>query len=223
MSELLPDSAPLANGNWVPPGAIPASLREFGKYPNTSDWWPGDLLLTRDIEPDRVSRAITSAQVRGGYHQDDSDWTHAALYLGDGLNVCEASFDSPWRGGDVRITRLWDYCGSYALRVRRSTFITEEETGWLMAVSALTHLREDYDFSYVWKLALQAWSGRGFWQSDIRVSIKPSALVCSTLYADAHNRVTRRLLGESNGLCVPAYLSQCRELDEINADWLRIG
>ena len=64
---------------------------------------------------------------------------------------------------------------------------------------------------------------RGFRQTDVSVPIRPSALVCSTLYADAHNRVTRHLLGESNGLCVPAYLSQAQELIEVETDWLKLA
>ena len=207
---------------WKPPGPIPRALREFGKYPDTSRWWPGDLVLTRALKPNSVSRAITKAQINGGYAPDDSEWTHAAVYLGDGLNVCEATVDSIFRRGTVRVSRLWDYCADHFICIRRSTFVKTQSQGWLMAITALTNLQKDYDFSYVARLALLAARGRGFWQTDIRVPIRPSALVCSTLYSDTHNRVTRHILTD-NGVCVPAQLSQCTELKDVASTWLKIA
>jgi hypothetical protein len=179
-------------------------------------------VLTRAIEPDRVSRAITDAQLRGGYAQDDSIWTHAAVYLGDGLNVCEATFDSIWSSGKVCVTPIWDYCGGHAIRVRRSSYIENKEDGWRMAMLALTHLRKQYDFQFILRLAWLAFRGKGFWQSDIVVPIRASALVCSTLYADAHSKATLRVLGEQSGLCLPAFLSQCGALAEVPSAWLPI-
>lgn len=204
---------------------FPPALRSFGKFPQTKSWWPGDLILTRDLKPDKVSATITVAQTRGGFDGTDAIWTHAAVYLGDGRNVCEATFDSLWAGGSVRVTPIWDYCGKYGLRIRRSKYVEQSgrDVGWKLALYALTHLRKQYDFTYIFKLARQAWGGRGFWQEDVKIRIRPTALVCSTLYADAHGRVTRQLLGDSNGLCVPAFLSQSSDMRNVEADWLTVA
>ena len=194
MSELKPSDE--ADGEWTPRGAIPPPLRSFGKFPNTANWWPGDLMLTKDLAPDWSTRAITNAQIKGGYARTDSAWTHAAVYLGDGQNVCEATFTSPLRGGSVQVNPLWNYCGGYALRIRRSLFVQDKELGWRMVIYALTHLKKDYDFFYAIRLGWQALRGRGFWQTDVTARINPRALICSTLYADAHNKATQRVLGE---------------------------
>jgi hypothetical protein len=88
---------------------------------------------------------------------------------------------------------------------------------------ALTQLRKDYDFRYVAHLAWMAWKGTGFWSQGVKASLSASALVCSTLYADAYTRQTRRTLGEqNNGICTPAYLSQSSEFEDINLGWLEI-
>jgi hypothetical protein len=225
MAELHPNTAANAdpNSNWIPPGAIPERFRKFGKFLATSSWWPGDLLLTRSVTPDRVSKALSEAQVKGGDHQIDAAWTHAAVYIGDGLSLCEATFDSVITGGEVRITPLWDYCGDYVIKVRRSKYVTTRDAGWLLAIYTLTNLRKAYDFGYIRKLGFRAFRGQGFWQSDIRVPIKAQALVCSTLFADAHSKTTRHVFGEANGLCVPAFLSQCTDLAPVTTEWINIA
>lgn len=205
---------------WKPPGAIPPRLRAFGKFFDTSQWRAGDLLLFRDKKPDLVGRAIARAQKAGGYADIDAMWTHVALYLGDAFSLCEATFStSPFSQG-VTDTPLWDYCGDYVVRLRRPNAITTDADGWLLAIKALTQLRKDYNFLLIASLGLRALRGDGFWQPGSRTWIRPSALVCSTLYADAYARQTRRSLGEqSNGYCTPAYLSQSSEFRDIPIGW----
>jgi hypothetical protein len=196
---------------WKPPGAIPPKLRKFGKFFDTSNWRAGDLVLTREINPDWVGKRIVRAQVRGGYAAEDARWTHAAIYLGDHLTVCEATFSIGSGPQGVVQTPLWEYCGASAVRVRRPLAVTTDHDSWLLAITALTQLRKDYDFTYVLRLAWIAFRGEGFWSAGVRAGLSPSALVCSTLYADAYTRQTRRALGErNNGYCTPAYLSQAR-------------
>jgi hypothetical protein len=198
-------------------------LRRFGKFFDTSNWRQGDLILVRDIAPDWVGRRIEKAQVRGGYAPGDARWSHAALYLGDRLTVCEATFTLPRGTQGVVQTPLWDYCGGSAIRVRRPRAVTTSDEAWLLAIKALTQLQKDYDFKYVAHLAWIAWKGTGFWGGGAKVRLDASALVCSTLYADAYGRQTHRTLGEeNNGICTPAYLSQSSEFDDINLDWLEI-
>jgi hypothetical protein len=198
-------------------------LRAFGKFFDTSNWRAGDLILVRDVEKDWVGRGIEKSQLKGGYALEDARWSHAALYLGDHLTVCEATF-SIWGGPQgVVQTPLWDYCGKSAVRVRRPRAVINDQEAWQLAIMALTQLRKDYDFKYVWHLAWIAWRGTGFWSPGADARLSPSALVCSTLYADAYTRQTRRTLGEqNNGICTPAYLSQSSEFDDIGLAWLPI-
>jgi hypothetical protein len=198
-------------------------LRKFGKYFDTSNWRAGDLVLTREINPGRIGRWIERAQVKGGYAKEDARWTHAALYLGDRLTVCEATFSLwPPSHGIVQ-TALWDYCGDSAIRIRRPLAIDSAEAAWLLAIMALTQMRKDYDFGYVLRLASIAFSGKGFWTAGTRSVLSPSALICSTLYADAFARQTGRTLGEqNNGICTPAFLSQSDKFEDKNIGWLPI-
>jgi hypothetical protein len=99
--------------------AIPDAARNFGKLVDTTALSPGDLLLTRELEPDAISTSISDVQARGGYHPNDGRWSHAAMYLGDGDNIVEATFNN-LADASVRITSLGEYCdGKHSLRFRR--------------------------------------------------------------------------------------------------------
>jgi hypothetical protein len=222
--ELLPDRAPPQGAQpWRPTGAIPPDFRNFGKFFDTSSWRPGDLILTRELQPDFVGRWIQKAQVKGGYAPDDSRWSHAAMYVGDGLTVCEATFSFKGGAHGVVLTQLWDYCfGDSAIRIRRPTSVSNRDAH-LLVINAMTHLRKPYAFRQLIKLGFRALTGRGFWSSSVGPALFPAALVCSTLYADAFARLTRRVLGEqNNGHCTPAYLSQCSDFQDVQAEWLPI-
>lgn len=213
------DPVPLTSLKWTPPGAIPPRVRSFGKYFDTSDWLPGDLILTREIKPDFIGTAISKAQIAGGYSPHDSLWTHAAMYLGDDLTLCEATFSLGFGPQGVVNTYLWDYCGDYIIKVRRPKVIQKHRDRWLLALKALTQIKKDYDFLYVINLAWLAYRGNGFWNQKNKVGIHPRALVCSTLYADAYASQTKRVLGENGGICTPAFLSQSADFDNIKAVW----
>ena len=203
--------------------ALPVATRKFGKLLNTDDLWPGDLVLTREVKPGRVSRTISEVQVEGGYSTEHSKWTHAAMYLGDGENVVEATFDEVFLGGSVRITNLNDLCeGSTILRVRRSSYVLTPQEGWRMCVRALGRLKEEYSLSR----AISMWFDVkvmkvGFYSEEMRRSASP-AVVCSTLYADAYNLALHRNIGEANGSCVPAYLSGSAEFVDRHISWVAI-
>jgi hypothetical protein len=219
--ELLPEAH--AKGTTIARRALPKATQSFGKLLDTEILWPGDLLLTRDIKPGRISGAITQVQANGGYELTDSRWTHAAMYLGDGESVVEATFENPVFGGSVRITKLDDYCqGSDILRFRRSNFIVDEKQGWRVCVRALSRLNTNYnllDAATMWFNVVIM--GRGFYGEKMHRSIFP-AVVCSTLYADAYNEATRRSLGEVNGTCVPAWLSCSDEFTDLKVVWRAI-
>lgn len=218
--ELLPDHKPPDNvAPWRPPGAIPLDLRKFGKFFHTTAWRAGDLILSREIAPDWIGKWIEKSQTTGGYAPADARWTHVAMYVGDGLTVCEATFSFKGGSHGVVRTQLWDYCGESAIRVRRPKSVADNDAP-LLVVNAMEHLRKPYAFGELIKLALRALFGKGFWSTDFGPALYPPAFVCSTLYADAFARQTRCVLGErNNGYCTPAYLSQCLEFDDIQPEW----
>jgi hypothetical protein len=204
--------------------ALPSETRKFGKLIDTSNLSPGDLLLSRDLVPDKISSLITGVQRDGGYHVDDAKWTHAAMYVGDGASVVEATFDSLLGGGNVRLTSLDDYCqGLQSLRFRRSKYISDDREGWRVCVRAMSRLGKPYDFME----AVLMWfnvifRGQGFFSSEMRRPTS-AAVICSMLYADSYNEATRRSLGEVSGVCVPAWLSTSDEFNDVQAEWLLIG
>ena len=220
--ELHPKRAP--SEQTLVPRALPHVTRAFGKLVDTTPLAPGDLLLTRELSPDRISKLIAKVQSSGGYGEADARWTHAAMYLGDGMSVVEATFDSVREGGSVRISSLDGYCtGAHSIRVRRSRFVSSERQGWRICVRAMSRLGRPYNFME----ALIMWfkvmfQGRGFYDADERQSTS-AAVICSMLYADSYNEATRRCLGEINGVCVPAWLSVADEFEDIQAEWLKIS
>jgi hypothetical protein len=203
--------------------ALPPSTRRFGKLVDTRNLRPGDLLLSRELEPDDVSRRIADIQTEGGYADHDGQWTHAAMYVGDDTSIVEATFDGFMEGGNVRLTSLDEYCnGQNALRFRRSRFIATDRDGWRVCVRAMSRLKEPYSFGYI----AQTWFNvvfrkRGFYSAE-RQRPTTKAVVCSTLYADAYNEALRRSLGEVNGACVPAWLSASDEFQDVQAEWVSV-
>lgn len=218
--ELLPSDTP--DGAISVSRALPPATRSFGKLIDTSALKPGDLMLSRDLNPEWTGRAIVSVQVKGGYAEPDARWTHAAMYVGDGAHVVEATFDSPMSGGSVRLTGLDDYCkGEAAVRFRRSSFLETDEDRWRLCVRALKRLHRPYSFGK----AIEMWfrvaiGGSGFFDEDQKYSVS-DAVICSTLYADAYNETTRRSLGEIGGACVPAWLSVSDEFTDVQTRWLK--
>ena len=96
------------DSHWNPPGPIPSALREFGKFPNTHDWKPADLLLVSSVVPDAVTKQIINTQLRGGFGPDDARWQHAAVYLGDGY-VMEATTHG------VQYSPIYAYLGNTSI------------------------------------------------------------------------------------------------------------
>ena len=206
------------------PRAMPRLTRGFGKLFNTDPLRAGDLLLTREKDPSQelICEEIQKAQLQGGYDDADARWTHAALYLGDGANLVEATTTSG-PIGNVRITSLDDFCqGTEILRFRRPKHLTSEQLAWRFCVRALSRLGQPYD----WVAAARTWfkvviNRRGFYESNLRFPTQ-SATICSTFYSDAFNEATGRRLSEVNGSCVPAWLSVSDEFEDVQTHWLRI-
>jgi hypothetical protein len=214
----------LSAGEWIPPTAIPQALREFGHVPDWSAWHPGDLLLTQSPEPDRVSQQIQSTQALG-YLKEFAVWTHAAVYLGDGLMLCEAQFDLP-KTCRVIIAKVWEYIGTHHLMLKRSLHAQTVERGWAIAAAAASQLGADYDWKFVLKMAKdRAFLGDKVWLNDRSGKVTAGALVCSSLYSTAHAYVTDVALSDKlNGLCTPAFLAGLEDphLQTIDFPWKRI-
>jgi len=203
--------------------AVPLETRKFGKVLDTRHLKPGDLLLTRDLKPEWTGRVIVSVQELGGYASQDARWSHAAMYLGDGAHVVEATFDSIVEGGNVRVTSLDEYAkGEAALRFRRPKHLESDIERWKLCVNAMMQLKKPYNFA----TAVQMWlrvavRGGGFFDQDQDRGAS-EAVICSTLYADAYNKATRRSLGETSGACVPAWLSASDQFDDVTVGWLAL-
>lgn len=204
-------------GHWTPSGPIPSALRQFGRFPDVRKWLPGDLLLFSAVSPNWIAQQIIQGQQRGGYAEDDARWHHAAVYLGDGMSICEAVS----RG--VRSIPIYPYIfGGYRLRVRRDNSLSDEER-WKVAIQSLTRLRSPYGFRGIISLAYQ--SLQGYWRS--RGSLPPlgaRAVICSQLYSDSYSLVTERLLVKNpTGTVKPADLSLTPLLTDVATTWLKIG
>jgi hypothetical protein len=222
-AELHPDAP--ARGQLRFYRAIPRPTRQFRKFVDTSVLRAGDLLLTRQKETDKqhwTSSEITRVQLEGGYEDVHARWTHAALYLGDGAHVVEATVDG--MQGNIRMTSLDEYCvGADILRFRRpQALVNDQQTAWVFCIRALSRLREAYDFTEaarIWfKVILKK---TGFWSSEFKPGTT-KAVMCSTFYSDAFNEATGRRLSEMNGICVPAWLSLSNEFEDVQTHWLQI-
>ena len=204
--------------------ALPAETRKFGRVVDCSALLAGDLILTRPHgeKSELVSRKIVEAQARA-YSPLDAQWTHAALWLGDGENICEANFGVPGRKGGVMIRSINEYAdGAHAIKVRRPKGLNAQQCA-RVATGAVGNLKQSYDFLFLLRLGWTAWRGQGLHDKNgSRVPVGANALVCSTLYADAL-AYGANIAVAGNGVCVPALLS-CSPLfdDTVPISWLQL-
>ena len=203
-------------GFWKPQGPIPPVLRRVGRFPNTDDWLPGDLVLMSKIQPDLNQRAIIGAQERGGFEPLDARWQHAAVYLGEN-GLCEAA------GSGVRVSSLiTEYVGSHLLRVRRPDLDVHER--YRLCMKSLTRTPEPYDWLGAFVLLLQSVSG--FWRQGPRSVLPPHSgpVICSELYAWSYLQVASRLLvkPDPGRPLTPADLSMSTELEYVPVCWRQI-
>ena len=129
-------SASLVSGQetWVPQG-WPARL-----VPNFSDWHPGDIVLVTAEKTLAgggivLGQAVTFnlATVPG------ARYSHAAIYVGDGL-IVDATFNNP-----IKVRSVWEYCRHRALALRRVPIDNADA----IATYALAHLGEPYSAAAV--------------------------------------------------------------------------
>ena len=207
-------------GIWTAPGGIPLAIRKFGRFPDTSGWQIGDLVLFSQLKPDHGSRIIRSAQHNLGYSRDDARWSHAAIYM-DNDFICDAT---PLRGVSHR--EIYDYIGHHALRVRRDPSLTDRERTQI-AVQAAIHVRNSYSFGELGRIARQCLR-RSLLRQFVHCWPMNDGLICSTLYAKAYYMATSKTLqnpasGELIETVTPAFLSHTRRLVDVQCTWLSIS
>ena len=206
--------------------------RKWGRMLDLRRLAPGDLLLFRPAKPDAdsISQRITQAQLAAGLHLRHAQWTHAAIYLGDGQYICEANFKNPPHKNGVVMRSVFDYCdGTYAIRARRPKNMTDQQR-IRIAIGALTNLGKSYDFRQIANFAVNA--SREGWMTWFKGLIAssdgprppPQSFVCSTLYQDALTYASRGSSVRLGALCTPAQLSASDDFE--NEDpllgWLEI-
>lgn len=204
---------------------LPPATRSFGRLIDDSHILPGDLLLTRPVGDDAewISRKIVEAQ-EVAFAKEDAQWTHAAVCLGDGENVCEANFGLPGKASGVIVRPLNEYAdGSHVIRIRRPIGLTDQQR-LRVAIGALTNLRKTYSMSYLLRLAWRAKTGKGLWDpTHPGITVDTNAVVCSTLYADALQYAANIAVGRQSNLCIPALLSSSQLFDDnVPIGWLEL-
>lgn len=222
---LLP-SAPSAGSTQID-RALPPEARAWNRVLDLGNLEAGDLLLFRSIEPDRISRAIVDAQRQGGFAQSHAQWTHAAVYLGDGEHICEANFFVPRHRNGIILRSAFEYCdGANAVRARRPKNMTAKQR-LKIAIGALNSLGRGYSVRELFRFWRVARSGRGFWDTTTASgpSIKTHALVCSTLYQDALAFAGHGITIGIKPWCTPAHLSSSGDFEtpEPTLNWLDIA
>ncbi len=110
----------IKTGVWTPIGLLPAAVRAFGGYFDTSALVPGDLILVHAKRPSHAQRAIIRAQRRGGFAPDDARWHHAAVYTGED-SIIEALLHG------VRHNPLFSHIPKCLLRVRRDPNLADPQ------------------------------------------------------------------------------------------------
>lgn len=149
---------------------LPQEARSWGRILDLTHLEAGDLLLFRNVPPhiDRVAKAIVSAQSKGGLHERHAQWTHAAVYLGDGEHVCEANFGLAGFPRGVIMRSAHCYCdGTYAIRARRPRNMDERQR-LRIALGAMSNLGKGYSLGQIFSFWSAARTGRGFWSSTPR-------------------------------------------------------
>ena len=177
---------------------------------------PGDLILISPLAPTFSQRAIQRTQEQGGYHPEDSRWTHASVYLGSDFDICEATV---WKG--VHRASLLDSVASHQVRVRRLGGL-DSGTRWKIALAAALEIGRRYGLLSALKIALRARAG--LHQPQETKTQSAAAVICSELFADSVLAATGQTLqwNHTGKEVSPAFLSFVPELTDVPLEWRKI-
>ena len=165
---------------------IPPKARRFGFVPDLRSCEAGDLILSHSISPAFIERQIVRTQAEAGLSEEDSRWTHAAVFLYQDF-VLEAV---PWKGVITR--SLYSDIPDSVLRVRRRPSLEEKEK-YKIALCAQRMLGTRYDIKAALSLGWRSILGRQMWNRDWRPLFR-SAVICSQVVYDAHAEITLHFL-----------------------------
>lgn len=195
------------------PTQLPPDVRKFGYLPDFDLWRPGDLLLFSAIRPGFMRRQIIAMQEREGYAEEHARWHHAAVYIGDRC-LCEAV------PGGVRYRPVAEFVGDRLIRARRGQYDAEEdprEQGLRVAIRAMMRLMRPYSLGRVMSAWVHSWNRT---LHPIQYNARGRAIICSQLFHDAYQEATGRSLVESvDTIVLPAQLSACEGLDDVESAW----
>ncbi|MFG1359638.1 hypothetical protein [Xanthobacter pseudotagetidis] len=192
----------------------PLKCRDFGHVPDVTAMQPGDLVLFGAVKPTWNGRIVVDAQRRGGFAEQDCQWSHVAVYLYDWY-VVEAL---PWHGVIQR--NILEYVPGFRMRIRRAPALAMEDR-YRIALRALSMFGQGYSHLGIGLLYLDLL--RGLWSAEKVVS-SPRINICSRVFHDAHAAITRRQLRECpfDRVVTPAHLSATPDLDDVEVGWAKI-
>ncbi|MDX2224370.1 MAG: YiiX/YebB-like N1pC/P60 family cysteine hydrolase [Rhodospirillaceae bacterium] len=194
---------------------FPDRIRKFGRFIDTQVLEPGDVMLFADARPTVLGNLIVSTQKKLQFSQDDSRWTHVAIYAGE-EHICEAVVQ-----GGIRYHPLHDYIGARLIRVRRDNSLAVDQR-YRIVIRAMTQLRQQYGYLSALKIWRAAFASAGFFSRSIVPLIYPRNLVCSQLFADAYGAVTQKMLDSSFAFFTPAHVSATTKLIDVQLHWWRV-
>jgi len=193
---------------------ISPEARQFGYVPDLEYCKAGDLILSHSVARDYIETGIINTQLKAGLAEDDSRWTHAAVYLYEDF-ILEAD---PKLG--VRSRSLYSDVPGSCFRVRRRQNLKEADR-YKIALCAQRMLGMRYDLGAALSLGLRArvsemWNR--YWAPRMKKEI-----ICSQVFYDAYAEITRHFLSScpTHGV-MPAHLSATSDLEDISVPWLKI-
>ncbi|MBV1864896.1 MAG: hypothetical protein KUG74_10725 [Rhodobacteraceae bacterium] len=207
-----PNCAPVESEEGTVPGLLPSRVRKFGYYPNIASFHSGDVLLFEPRSPTRISRAISKSQ-KELFADDHARWTHAAIYIGEGM-IVEAL---PFRG--VVDGHVSDYLPSHNIRVRRFD-VKKEADQYRISIGAMKRRGRSYDLHKIPRIAKSLIN-----VSDLTNGYGQRHTICSQVCFDSILEATKVPLDECplDGPVVPAHLSNTASLQDVPVGWVKIS
>jgi hypothetical protein len=193
---------------------LPPEARDHKFVPDFERCKPGDLILSRSVEPTFIEAEIVKFHDRAGFGPADSCWTHAAVFLYEDF-VVEADKDG------VRTRTLYNDIPGSLLRVRRRPGLSIGDR-YKIALCAQRMLGMRYDLKGAVQLGLEAKKSK-MWDREPNMPEVKDAVICSEVFYDAHRQITRTLLADCPDVGVtPAHLSATADLEDVFVPWLEL-